>query len=584
MLLRKVLRAIGSLWFAAVLLVLLLVAMACATVFESAHGTEHTLAAFYRSWWFETLLVLVGVNVLAAMLLRFPFSRRQIGFVLTHVSILMTFSGALVTKHFSVEGKIGIAEGQTVDSLNAAGDVLIVEKRGEQGDAVIDMSRSLRDRFRPADIHDVPALKLGNVQVEVASYLPDSEWIQRVYNDSPALQPAIEAALSPSGRDDPAWVFAGQSAQVGDVPVLFRQVTNREELRGLLSPATTSEPTSKGLVRIEFADATFEFPLEKGLDEAVPLGETGYRARVLRYLPHATVGADKQVVNTSNRPVNPYIEVEIVGSDIREIFKAFAKFPDFPSMHKPSRIEGLKLIFVAGSVDVPATPVEVLGGPAGELYARFNRHADHVVVRRLEVGTPVETPWSDRQFAVLKRYDHARAEWSLESVEPVRTQRDPAVLLRLRGPNETSEAWLQKYRRRQVTIDGTSYELTYADKTVPLGFSVTLERFRLGYYPGTQRPRSYESQITVIDSANGRAQGHVISMNHPASLRGYNFYQSSYRPTPDKTISILSVSRDPGQPIVFAGYIGLMAGMLVILGTRISERPSRLLVQAARNI
>ena len=53
-----ILRFVGSLWFAAVLLVLLLVGMACATVFESTHGAEQALSAFYRSWWFGGALAL----------------------------------------------------------------------------------------------------------------------------------------------------------------------------------------------------------------------------------------------------------------------------------------------------------------------------------------------------------------------------------------------------------------------------------------------------------------------------------------------------------------------------------------------
>ncbi|MFA5864317.1 MAG: hypothetical protein WC975_06480 [Phycisphaerae bacterium] len=43
------LRIFGSLWFAAVILMLLLVAMACATVFESTRGTEQTLVEFYKA-------------------------------------------------------------------------------------------------------------------------------------------------------------------------------------------------------------------------------------------------------------------------------------------------------------------------------------------------------------------------------------------------------------------------------------------------------------------------------------------------------------------------------------------------------
>ncbi|MHC4090994.1 MAG: cytochrome c biogenesis protein CcsA, partial [Planctomycetota bacterium] len=118
---RSVFRAVGSLWFAAVLLILLLVAMACATVVESTSGplgTELALDQFYQAWWFEALLALVALNVLAAALLRYPFSKRHIGFVVTHAGILVTLGGALVTKHFGVDGRIGLAEGDTAESFN----------------------------------------------------------------------------------------------------------------------------------------------------------------------------------------------------------------------------------------------------------------------------------------------------------------------------------------------------------------------------------------------------------------------------------------------------------------------------------
>jgi hypothetical protein len=61
-------------------------------------------------------------------------------------------------------------------------------------------------------------------------------------------------------------------------------------------------------------------------------------------------------------------------------------------------------------------------------------------------------------------------------------------------------------------------------------------------------------------------------MNRPLKVGDYELYQSSYREGPQRTASFLSVSRDPGRPIVFAGYIVVLLGMVVVLGIRISER------------
>ncbi len=108
--------------------------------------------------------------------------------------------------------------------------------------------------------------------------------------------------------------------------------------------------------------------------------------------------------------------------------------------------------------------------------------------------------------------------------------------------------------------------------SVAAGFSVTLNRFRIGTYPGGNRPRSFESHVTILDPTTAREQDQIISMNHPAECGGFTLYQSSYNILEGQTTSYLTVSRDPGRPIVFVGYIALMIGMVLVLATRLASR------------
>jgi cytochrome c biogenesis protein ResB len=146
------------------------------------------------------------------------------------------------------------------------------------------------------------------------------------------------------------------------------------------------------------------------------------------------------------------------------------------------------------------------------------------------------------------------------------------VLLTVSTPNSIDTTWVRKYRPHRVTMDGTLFELAYQNKSVPLGFSLTLNRFRIGYYPGENRPRSFESHVTITDPVTGRTLSRVISMNSPVKYGRYSLFQSSYHTIGERTMSVLGVSRDPGQAIVYTGYIGMMAGMLIVLGTRITDR------------
>jgi cytochrome c-type biogenesis protein CcsB len=103
-----------------------------------------------------------------------------------------------------------------------------------------------------------------------------------------------------------------------------------------------------------------------------------------------------------------------------------------------------------------------------------------------------------------------------------------------------------------------------------LPFAVRLDAFEIDYYEGTRRPAQFRSRVTVED--HGRETHAVIEMNRELSYGGYKFFQSSYRETPGRDETILLATKDPGAPIVFLGYYGLVVGMIVVLSTRISDR------------
>jgi len=572
---RSILGLFGSLWFTAVLLVALVVAMACATVFESSHGSEHALAAFYLSDWFAGLLGLVAVNVFAALALRYPFSKRQAGFVVTHVAILVVLAGAYVTKLWGIDGQLGLVEGQSLSSFNVPGrDTLTISGGADRTRLQVDLDPRIFGGFTAVDNPGAETLSWGDARIDILRYLPDSSETTRVVDDNPSPNPAVEVSLLHPGRDTREWIFAGNTGERTSMDVTFRHVTDEAEFADLIEPEPPAEPTSQGIIRVEHAGSTFELPLEDCSGQSVGVGDTEYAIQVLRYLPDAKVSTGGTIESASDRPLNPAVEVEITGPAGSEKRVAFSKFPDFmSSMHGDKEVQELKVVFVASSADVPSAPIEVLSGPSGDLHVRFSPDVGEVDIRKVELGTSVDTPWSGLSFTVLRRFEHARLDYSVEAVHPVRETRMPAILVKVNTPGGDEENWLRKHDDPWTTkVGGFTCELTYGAKVMPLGFTVTLDDFKLGRYPGEQTPRSFESHITIVDPAVGGSQSRVIGMNHPTEYGGYTFYQSGYRQNRDMEVSFLSVSRDYGTPIVFTGYIALMVGMFVTLCTRLTQR------------
>lgn len=113
-----------------------------------------------------------------------------------------------------------------------------------------------------------------------------------------------------------------------------------------------------------------------------------------------------------------------------------------------------------------------------------------------------------------------------------------------------------------------------------LPFSVRLDDFVLDTYPGTMRPAGFSSQVQITDRETGRTFPAKIWMNNELHYRGYALFQSSYEQTGGREATVLSVSKDPGQAIVFTGFITLILGMVIVLATRMAQSRDRRVPEA----
>lgn len=98
-----------------------------------------------------------------------------------------------------------------------------------------------------------------------------------------------------------------------------------------------------------------------------------------------------------------------------------------------------------------------------------------------------------------------------------------------------------------------------AKETLP--FSLTLDRFEIETYPGSEKHKDYVSYLKLQDGDNTKEV--VISMNHILRHRHYRFYQSDYD---EHGNSILDVARDPwGIGVTYVGYALLFVALATML-------------------
>lgn len=136
-----------------------------------------------------------------------------------------------------------------------------------------------------------------------------------------------------------------------------------------------------------------------------------------------------------------------------------------------------------------------------------------------------------------------------------------SFLVILSGALLTFTTGVRGYIHLREGIEENTFTQEKSNFLHPMPFSLSLDNFRIVYYPGTDAPVNYISHLKVIQEGNISKE--EVSMNNILSIDGFRFYQSSFD---EDGGTILSVNYDPlGIPVTYAGYILLGISMIWIL-------------------
>lgn len=119
------------------------------------------------------------------------------------------------------------------------------------------------------------------------------------------------------------------------------------------------------------------------------------------------------------------------------------------------------------------------------------------------------------------------AEWQSEIA--VETRRIPASEI---PPISTLSADNASFRANIDIAEGEKSDLAFIDYKdgyllQKLPFTIQVDDFRIEHYPSGQ-PKSFESDLTVMDPSLPQPLQQTISVNHPLTFKGYTIYQNSF--------------------------------------------------------
>lgn len=550
--------------FTLILMAVSAVAMAVITFYEAADLDDTKPYYLYFSWWFSCLLILVWANLLLQMIRTSWWRWKRLPLTSVHTGFLLILTGAFLTHAFGLDGRIRISEGETRGVFQVKEPVLtaVFDNEGE-----IDRQSFLIDAEGKFGSRSL--LRLANPFVDKKSIELENGLTVAIIDEIESSRTVEEMADDPSGRGPPALTVEIESQGPRRVTLQnWQKLTLRgQALSQIVYTHAAKEEEIPSIVESVFgeyieiapeAKPHIRIPVSLPRDLDREIAAEGYTIRIVEYHPDFTVGEEP---DQNDPPRNPAVRLKVDGPSDSRTFITFAFFP-----HPGNTLED-GTTFRYCRAETGRTALLVSGkGEQVELFTSLDGDSRSLARDEKaafdEEGAPVTVKWLAFQ----------------PSVEVIRRlERDPdgkgppAYLVRL--GDDGDPALLSAESGVVFSKDGRAK--AYVSHTFDLGFDLVLDDAVAKYWPGSRIARAYYSLARIPSSDKDDSQSVRIETNAPLLRNGFRLYQTSMDPQPPYRWSEFDVARDPGLPLVTAGFLIMSAGFLWFFSIKFVVRPIR---------
>lgn len=135
---------------------------------------------------------------------------------------------------------------------------------------------------------------------------------------------------------------------------------------------------------------------------------------------------------------------------------------------------------------------------------------------------------------------------------------NPAILVAVEGPDYHNHRWLFA----RYPDFGLGSAASHGGNRGPLTLTYAHPSATPGRPADSGPIKSFKSTVNVVENGQVVAT-RTVEVNQPFTWKGYTFYQSGYNPD-DRAWTSLQVARDPGVPLVYAGFALMIGGLFVV--------------------
>lgn len=582
-------------------MVVLLIATVCGTVivqglskneFVAKYG-ESTAGFFqmlflndiFHSLPFRSFLAILAVSLILITFQRKVWRFSEWGFLLSHTGVVIILIGGLIGSLYGMKGTVDLHAGQTAQAVTLQMNDEECEHDSQEcgpdhKDCNMNMSKTIPlgfglrlDKFEierhPLEYRFYVYEAAGHDYRTVSSHALKGagEWtpvgksgqsfrLVKTYPDF-VLQTEIKEALGNAGqpmiqlrvheRDGRSKLVTLVAGSADRDTLTLGQ--GRTRIQFFWEPGNQTLVSSESIPErhmIEFRTsertAAESLPIKEG--GIYPLSGGEYELTVLRYIPDFAYDTERREgYSRSAQPNNPAVKVSLreLKTGLAEERWLFAKMPDYGQAHGSGNV-GPRLVYQYVPPREPAEREIVIVGKTREVMD-CRRGAS---VERRALAASSKEPLAPQMDVTCERLLD-RGEELTKPLSRSSEWRHPAAEVEVMTAGQITREFLPA---------GENQYLTMADEKTILAFDRKADDIK-----------SFQSRVSILNDKGEKLLQTTLAVNDPLSFGGYSFYQSNYRKE-DPTYSGFLVVKDPGLPLVYAGFIMACLGVIFILYVR----------------
>ena len=518
----------------------------------------------FHSYWFSFLLVLLCVNLGCCTVKRWRNKVLMIGFLVTHISIILILVGCVIDLLTGVKGGVNVYEGSSVDYYLTRADYQKVPLGFQVfcDDFMIEKhppKYKLITYVKDKDKQKAVSLKVGkkisipgtNYAATVKEFIADAEVLHEPINvsDEPK-NPALYIQFSAKGAvTAEGWLLAKDHNWYNDnqrnLKIDYVWADNDEALERLANAAAKSTKP-KLEISIEGKNIVKTVPVEEG--QKVSIKGTDYTVEIKDF----ALDYSKRLVPLSDQePSNPAVLVEISGPQGKDTRWSFSKYPDYQDKAHKTIYKDVKLLCtVPEDFSDAEHRVRLVQSRSGKKTITYIKDGKVISTDDWVLDQSYNIADSDLEIRVVKYFpSHSLKKTVAKKTGgheghnhgPGEHHGNPAVFIEMEGPRGKFADWVFAHTPPHWYPDNN---------------------FAVLYEKSGMEIKDYKSILRVVE--NGKTMmTKTIEVNSPLKYKGFVFYQSSYDPEGERYTG-LQVTKNPGLLVVYTGFILLCLGIVFI--------------------